>query len=165
MRKILLLGGSAQQIIAIETAKRLGYYTVLCDYLTDNPGQYHADKFYLISTTDKEAVLETAQEEKIDGVIAYASDPAALTAAYVAEKMELPGNLFESVEILCNKDRFRKFLRQNGFNAPKSFCFEKADDVKLRIKEFDFPVIIKPVDSSGSKGGSWGFSLGQFACS
>lgn len=152
MRKILLLGGSAQQIIAIETAKRLGYYTVLCDYLTDNPGQYHADKFYLISTTDKEAVLETAQEEKIDGVIAYASDPAALTAAYVAEKMELPGNLFESVEILCNKDRFRKFLRQNGFNAPKSFCFEKADDVKLRIKEFDFPVIIKPVDSSGSKG-------------
>lgn len=152
MRKILLLGGSAQQIIAIETAKRLGYYTVLCDYLTDNPGQYHADKFYLISTTDKEAVLETAQEEKVDGVIAYASDPAALTAAYVAEKMELPGNLFESVEILCNKDRFRKFLRQNGFNAPKSFCFEKADDVKLRIKEFDFPVIIKPVDSSGSKG-------------
>ena len=44
MKKILLLGGSAQQIIAIEAAKRLGYYTVLCDYLTDNPGRYLADK-------------------------------------------------------------------------------------------------------------------------
>ena len=47
MKKILLLGGSAQQVVAIETAKRLGYYTVLCDFLTDNPGQYVADKFYL----------------------------------------------------------------------------------------------------------------------
>lgn len=44
MKKILLLGGSAQQVIAIETAKKLGYYTVLCDFLTDNPGQYVADK-------------------------------------------------------------------------------------------------------------------------
>ena len=33
MKKIFLLGGSAQQVIAIKTAKRLGYYTVLCDYL------------------------------------------------------------------------------------------------------------------------------------
>ena len=40
-KKLLLLGGSAQQIVAINTAKKLGYYTVLCDYLTDNPGQYH----------------------------------------------------------------------------------------------------------------------------
>ena len=39
MKKILLLGGSAQQIVAIETAKHLGLYTVLCDYLSDNPGQ------------------------------------------------------------------------------------------------------------------------------
>ena len=68
MKKILLLGGSAQQIVAIETAKRMGYYTVLCDYLTDNPGQHYADKFYLCSTTDKEAVLQVAQEEKVDGI-------------------------------------------------------------------------------------------------
>ena len=40
MKKFYFLGGSAQQIIAIEAAKRLGYYiTVLCDYLTDNPGK------------------------------------------------------------------------------------------------------------------------------
>ena len=44
--KILLLGGSSQQVIAIDTAKKLGLYTILCDYLPDNPGQYHADKFY-----------------------------------------------------------------------------------------------------------------------
>ena len=104
MRKILLLGGSAQQVVAIETAKRLGYYTVLCDYLTDNPGQFVADKFYLVSTTDKDAVFDVAIKENVSGVLAYASDPAAPTAAYVANKLGLPGNPYDSVEILCNKD-------------------------------------------------------------
>ena len=84
MKKIMLLGGSAQQIIAIEKAKELGYFTVLCDYLPDNPGQYIADKFYQVSTTDKEAVLDVAKKENINGILSYASDPAAPTAAYVA---------------------------------------------------------------------------------
>ncbi len=152
MKKILLLGGSAQQIVAIETAKRLGFYTLLCDYLPDNPGQFAADKFYLVSTTDKEAVLKIAEQEQIDGVIAYASDPAAPTAAYVAEKLGLPGNPYESVEILCNKDKFREFLRSNEFHAPQSGGYACAEDAYADINRYMLPIIIKPVDSSGSKG-------------
>ena len=152
MKKILLLGGSAQQVIAIETAKRLGYYTVLCDFLTDNPGQYNADKFYLVSTTDKAAVHEVALKEQIDGVLAYASDPAAPTAAYIAGKMGLPGNPSEAVETLCNKDLFREFLKKNGFNTPASRGFTDRESAIESIGGFSLPVIIKPVDSSGSKG-------------
>lgn len=154
MRKILLLGGSAQQIVAIETAKRLGFYTVLCDFLIDNPGRFCADKFYLVSTTDKEAVLKVARNEMVDGILAYASDPAAPTAAYVAEKMDLPGNPYESVEILCNKDLFRRFLKEHDFCAPES---ESYSDVSKALQDivtgrFKLPVIVKPTDSSGSKG-------------
>lgn len=154
MKKILLLGGSAQQVVAIETAKRLGYYTVLCDYLTDNPGQYSADKFYLVSTTDKEAILKVAEDERIDGIVAYASDPAAPTAAYVAEKLGLPGNPYESVEILCNKDKFRKFLSENGFCTPNAKGYNDILSAILDIQKgvYKFPIIVKPVDSSGSKG-------------
>ncbi|WP_288522046.1 acetyl-CoA carboxylase biotin carboxylase subunit family protein [uncultured Holdemanella sp.] len=149
MKKILLLGGSAQQIIAIKTAKKHGFYTVLCDFLPDNPGQHEADKFYLVSTTDKEAVLEVATKENVDGILAYASDPAAPTAAYVAEKLGLPTNPYKSVETLCNKDKFRAFLKENGFNAPVSKGYSDNDvDTSL----FSLPVIVKPVDSSGSKG-------------
>jgi len=151
-KKILLLGGSAQQIIAVETAKKLGYYTVLCDYLEDNPGQYHADRFYLVSTTDKEAVLEVAQAEKVDGVVAYASDPAAITAAYVAEKMGLPGNPCRSVEILCQKDKFREFLTANGFHTPRARGYQSVEEALKGLGEFRLPVIVKPVDASGSKG-------------
>lgn len=149
MKKILLLGGSAQQIVAIETAKKLGYYTVLCDFLPNNPGQYHADKFYLVSTTDKAAVLKVAMEEKVDGVLAFASDPAAPTAAYVATEMGLPTNPYESVETLCNKDRFRTFLRANGFHTPVAGGYT---DKNVDRSDYSLPVIVKPVDSSGSKG-------------
>lgn len=154
MKKILLLGGSAQQVVAIEKAKELGYYTVLCDFLTDNPGQYVADKFYLESTTDKEKMLEIAKKEGVEGVLAYASDPAAPTAAYVAEKLGLPGSPYKSVEILCNKDKFRKFLEENGFCTPRAKGYtnieEALDDLENMC--FKFPVMSKPVDSSGSKG-------------
>lgn len=154
MKKILLLGGSQQQIVAIETAKKMGYYTVLCDFLEDNPGQYVADIFYLVSTTDKEAILEVAKKENIDGILAYASDPAAPTAAYVAEKLNLQTSPYESVEILCNKDKFRKFLKDNNFNTPNACGYSNIEDALYDINNnmFKFPIIVKPVDSSGSKG-------------
>ena len=151
MKKILLLGGSAQQVAAIKTARRLGYYTVLCDFLADNPGQYEADKFYLVSTTDKEAILKVAQEEQIDGILAYASDPAAPTAAYVAEKMGLPGVPYKVAEAFCNKNQFREFLKRNGFNVPGSVEIDVNSESSL-VEGLRLPIIIKPTDSSGSKG-------------
>jgi biotin carboxylase len=152
MKRLLLLGGSTQQIPAIECSKKQGYYTILCDYLPDNPGQYHADKFYCVSTTDKEAILEVARKEWVDGVVAYASDPAAPTAAYVAEKMGLPTNPYKSVELLTNKDKFRSFLFKHNFNTPKAKGYSSIEQAIKEIEEFRLPAIIKPVDSSGSKG-------------
>lgn len=152
-KKILLLGGSLAQTIAIKKAKELGYYTVLCDFLPDNPGQYIADSFYLISTTDKDAVLKVAQDERIDGIVAYSSDPAAPTAAYVANKMGLPGMNYDIVRSFCEKHLFRKFLIENKFNVPLSIEIKlpyKLEDIDY--SKFHFPVIVKPTDSSGSKG-------------
>lgn len=155
MRKILLLGGSAQQLVAIETAKKLGYYTVVCDYLPDNPGQYIADKFYGISTTDIEAVYDVAKSEMVDGILAYASDPAALPAAIVAERLSLPTNPAKSVEILGLKHPWRQFLREHNFACPKVYAFHPdtpIEEIKTAAKNFSFPLVVKPTDSSGSKG-------------
>lgn len=154
MRKVLLLGGSYFQIPSIKTAKEMGYYTITCDYLPDNPGHKYADEYHNVSTTDKEAVLALARELKIDGIVCYASDPAAPTAAYVAEKLGLPTSPYESVEILSNKDRFREFLAENGFHTPKAkgYAHSEFDSMMREITDFKFPVMVKPVDSSGSKG-------------
>lgn len=155
MKKILLLGGSAQQLVAINAAKDLGYNTILCDYLLDNPGQYLADKYYNVSTTDIEAVYNIAKTEQVDGILAYASDPAALPAAVVAERLGLPTNPAKSVEILGLKYPWRKFLHDNGFACPKFLTFSPTNSVgtlKEAVKSFNFPIVVKPTDSSGSKG-------------
>ncbi|WP_223701119.1 ATP-grasp domain-containing protein [Sutcliffiella deserti] len=152
MKRLLLLGGSAQQVTAIKYANKSGCYTILCDFLQDNPGQYIAHKYYCVSTTDKNAVLEIAIKEKIDAIVAYASDPAAPTAAYVSEKLGLLTNPYKSVETLAYKDKFREFLRINNFNCPRAQSFKNYLDVKEAIKDYKFPVMVKPVDSSGSKG-------------
>lgn len=152
MKKLLMLGGSLYQTFAIKEAKRLGYYVITADYLPNNPGHKFADEYHNVSTIDKEAVLALAQELKIDGIVAYASDPAAPTAAYVAEKMGLPTSPYRSVEILSNKDLFRAYLQEHGFNCPKAMGFTKYEDALEHIDEFTLPVMVKPVDSSGSKG-------------
>lgn len=162
MKKILFLGGSKQQIPVIEYAKSKGYFTILCDYLKDNPGQYVSDKFYCVSTTDKDKILKVAKENKIDGIVAYASDPAAPTAAYVGNIIGIPSNPYQSVEILSKKNLFRKFLKENGFNCPVAMSFSNYENAKESLGLFRFPIMIKPIDSSGSKGVNRIECIGEF---
>ena len=114
-----MLGGSLAQVPSIKKAKEMGLYVITCDYLPGNPGHRFADEYYNVSTTDKEQVLELAKTLDLDGVVCYASDPAAPTAAYVAEALGLPTSPYRSVDILCNKYKFRKFLKEHGFCTPK----------------------------------------------
>lgn len=152
MKKILFLGGAPSQIPPIKYALEEGHYVITLDFLPDNPGHKFAHKYYNISTTDIETVLDVAQAEKIHGIVAYASDPAAPTAAYVAEKMGLPGNPYNSVKILARKDLFREFLARNDFNVPRSSAFYDVAAARRWLDEIGVPAFVKPVDSSGSKG-------------
>lgn len=147
-----MLGGSLYQTYAIKEAARLGYYVISCDYLPDNPGHKFSHEYYNVSTTDKEAVLRLAMDLKVDGIVAYASDPAAPTAAYVCEKMGLPTSPYKSVEILSRKDLFRAFLAKNGFNVPYAKSYKTFEEAWKERGDFKLPVMVKPVDSSGSKG-------------
>lgn len=151
-KRILFLGGSKFQIPPIKYAKEQGYYVITCDYLPENPGHKFSDEYHNVSTTDKDAVLHLAESLNVDGIVAYASDPAAPTQAYVANKLNLPSNPYESVEILTRKDLFRDFLDKHNFLVPKSKSFYKIAEASDWIDEVNLPLIVKPVDSSGSKG-------------
>lgn len=151
-KRILLLGGSYFQIPSIEMVKRLGHYAITCDYRPDNPGHALADEYHNISTTDREGVLALARKLDIDAIVCYLSDPSAPTAAYVAEKMGLPGQPLEAVETLTHKDRFRAFLATHGFRTPRAFGARSLEEARERLDELQFPVMVKPTDSCGSKG-------------
>lgn len=152
-KKLLLLGGSRYILPVIEAAKKLGIYTITCDYLPDNIAHKYSDEYCNVSIVDKEAVLSKAKELEVDGVMSFACDPGVVTAAYVAEKMGLPhSGSYESVSILQNKGRFRKFLAENGFNVPVAKGYKKIEDALADVDVFNWPVIVKPTDSAGSKG-------------
>ena len=153
MKKLMILGGARYILPVIEKAHEMGVYVITCDYLPDNIAHKYSDEYLNISIVDKEAVLAGAQKAKIDGIMSFACDPGVVTAAYVAEKMGLPfAGSYESVSILQNKDKFRAFLEKNGFTVPASGGYRTLGEALADLDKFTFPVIVKPVDSAGSKG-------------
>lgn len=153
MKKLLLLGGLRYLVPVIKAAQKMGHYVITCDYIPDNIAHKYSDEYHNVSIIDKEAVLELAKSLKIDGVMSFAVDPGVTTAAYVNEKMNLSSaGPYESVQILQNKGLFRKFLEGNNFNVPKSKSYSDINEAIQDIDYFDLPVMVKPVDSAGSKG-------------
>ena len=67
MKKLLFLGGSDIQVPGIKFIKSLGYYVITCDYLPENPGHKISDKYYNVSTTDLDGILEIAKKESEKG--------------------------------------------------------------------------------------------------
>ncbi len=159
-KKLLLLGGIRYLLPVIEAAHKLGVYVITADYLPDNIAHKHSDEYVNVSIIDRDAVLKVAQEKQIDGIMSFGCDPGVVTAAYVADKMGLPFQCsYEAACILQDKGRFRKFLTEHGFNCPKSRRYaSKADaiaDASQWVEDKTapaYPVMVKPVDSAGSKG-------------
>lgn len=153
MKKLMLLGGMRYLVPVIEAAHKLGVYVITCDYLPNNIAHKYSDEYCNVSILEKDKVLEKARELKIDGILSFACDPGVVTAAYVAEKMELPSSgPYESIEILQNKGKFRKFLTDNNFNVPVAKQYTDIETALNDTEMFNWPVIVKPTDSAGSKG-------------
>ena len=150
---LMLLGGIRYLLPVIKAAHEQGYYVITADYLPDNIAHKYSDEYCNVSIIDKDAVLEAAKKLKIDGVMSFACDPGVVTAAYVAEKMGLPScGPYESVCILQNKGLFRKFLTDNGFTVPVAKGYTDVEEAIKDADIFNWPVIVKPTDSAGSKG-------------
>lgn len=153
MKKLMLLGGIRYLLPVIEEAHKLGIYVITADYLPGNIAHKYSDEYVNVSIIDKVAVLKVAQEKQIDGIMSFGVDPGVVAAAYVQEQMNLPAfGPYKSVEILQNKDKFRRFLADNGFNVPWAFSFDSAEKAMASADKFSYPLIVKPTDSAGSKG-------------
>lgn len=152
-KKLMLLGGLRYLLPVIEEAHKLGVYVITADYLPDNIAHKYSDEYCNVSIIDKDAVLEKAQELKIDGILSHAVDPGVVSCAYVAEKMGLPFQCsYNAACILQDKHLFRQFLSEHGFNCPNAKGYNNVEDALKDVDYFNWPVIVKPVDSAGSKG-------------
>ena len=161
-KRLMLLGGIRYLLPVIRSAHEQGYYVITADYLPGNIAHKFSDEYVNVSIVDKEAVLRVALEKKIDGILSFGVDPGVVSAAYVQEIMGLPAfGPYHSVEILQNKDKFRAFLTEHGFNVPKAKGYSSVEAAMADVAEWKYPVIVKPTDSAGSKGVTRVDDLGQ----
>ena len=152
-KKLMLLGGLRYLLPVIEEAHNLGAYVITADYLPDNIAHKYSDEYCNVSIINKDDVLAKAKELEIDGILSHAVDPGVVSAAYVAEQMGLPFQTsYKAACILQDKSLFRQFLKENGFNCPQAKGYSNAEDALKDVDYFNWPVIVKPVDSAGSKG-------------
>ena len=136
MKKLMLLGGLGYLIPVIDAAHREGYHVITCDYIPDNIAHRYSDEYHNVSIVEKDKVLGLARTLDIDGIMSFAVDPGVVTAAYVQEKMGLPGNPYDSVCILQDKSRFRKFLKDNDVSILFSPGTDRQDPFHCRFQGF-----------------------------
>jgi biotin carboxylase len=151
-KKIAIIGASYLQLPLVLKAKEMGWETICFAWMDGAVARTVADKFYPISVTEKEKILEVCRTERIDAVATIASDVAVPIVAHLASNLNLIGNTPESAYISTNKYAMRKALSASDVNCPKFLKICALDNLPEKTAVLRFPLIVKPCDRSGSAG-------------
>ena len=125
----MVLGAGRGQLPIINICKEHGCEVLVVSPKGNYPGFDYADGCHLHNVKDKEAVLDVARRERIDAVLTDQLDAGVLTAAYIAERLGLPGIGYETALRFTNKYIMRKSAEMLGFNVPKFFSVSTIDQV------------------------------------
>ena len=152
-KKILIVGAGFLQSFVIKKAKAMGYETLAVDADPNAVGFQFADKHKVINIVEEEACLAYAKKENIDGVLTAATDYGVLTAAYIADQMNLCGLDYEVAKLIKNKYKVRKCLFEAKVDdTEQAYEVDENTDIESLCEKLSFPVMVKPCDGSGSRG-------------
>jgi biotin carboxylase len=151
-KQIMVLGAGPFQLPGIQKAVDLGYHVTTVDYLPDNIGHTVSHRYLNASTTDMEHILTAAQLFGVDGICTFSSDVAIPAVGYVCDKLNLPGVSYEAAQAMSSKHLFREFLRTSDLAHPAFVAGHQIEDITSGLDSLRFPVVVKPVDTSGSRG-------------
>ena len=146
-KRLLILGAGEMQVPVIRKANDMGLHTIVADMDANAPGMGYASEPVLVSTMDKEGVLECAKRHSVDGILTT-SDAPVNVVSYVGEQLGLPSMSTEVAKICTNKYLQREMFAANGIDVPFFMLCDKDTDLGTLQ---DYPYIVKPVDSSASR--------------
>lgn len=153
MKKALLLCASHNDLGLIWSLRKLGFYVLATGNVPGLIGETYVDEYIQADYSDKELILGIAEREKVDVICHCCNDFGVYTAAYVAEKLGLPGyDSYGTTLTLNNKDRFKQFAAANGIMTPRAEMFTDRQAARGYIKGAAYPLIVKPVDCSAGNG-------------
>lgn len=151
MAKIAVLGANYQYLTFYRQAVDVGGHEIIAfgrkedDHIA---ADRYASKFYPISFTEKEKILEVCKNEGVEGVTSFLIESALPYVYYIMRGLGLPCNSPECERLTANKYTMREQLRKEGVSIPQ---YEIVRSPKDHI-DIPLPVIIKPCDSGGSRG-------------
>ncbi|HCI73790.1 MAG TPA: carboxylate--amine ligase [Lachnospiraceae bacterium] len=152
MKKLMIMGAGTYQVPLIKTAKEMGIYTIAVSIPGNYPGFAYADEVLHINTVDSEAVLEAAREREIDGICTAGTDVAVMTIGRVNDALGLSGISYEAARLACDKVLMKKCYEDNGVRTAKYRKVYFNENLNRKIEGLEYPLIVKIVDSSGSRG-------------
>ena len=155
MKKLLMLGGGFLQNFVIKKAREMGYYVYCLDADPNAVGFESANESAVINIIAPEACLKFAKEKNVNGVLTAATDFSVLTMSYIAQEMRLPGINYASAQLIKNKAKVCKCLFDaHADDTGYSFEITSLEEAREVLPKIKFPIMMKPVDGSGSRGAS-----------
>lgn len=148
----MILGAGVYQVPLIRKAKAMGHKTLVVSPKGNYPGLDIADIIIDCDTRDKEAVLSAATRFCIDGIVTTGTDVAVPTIGYVVDQLNLHGTGFESSLKSMDKSRMKECFLENNIRTAEYRVVQSLNELKSAAIEMGYPLMVKAVDSSGSRG-------------
>ncbi len=152
MRKLLILGAGIYQVPLIKKARKMGLYTIVASYAGNYPGLKLADEVWEVDTTDYETLIDLSRKAGIHGVCTSGTDVAIISLGMICEQLHLCGVSSDCARTVTDKALMKEAFLKSGVSTPESyraFSFPEACEL---FEKLGAPVIVKAVDSSGSRG-------------
>ncbi len=151
-KRLAIIGASNMQLPLVLKAREMNLETLVFAWPQGAVAAEAADRFFPLSTLDKEGILEVCRREEIDGITTIASDIAVPTVSFVAEALKLTANSCRSAHLSTHKFAMRQALEAGGVNCPRYALLRSPDDIAAATASMRYPLIVKPCDRSGSIG-------------
>ena len=146
-KRLLILGGNNMSKEIVRKARSMGVYTIVTDwYDTErSPVKLIADAYWNESIENYDKLSELIKENKVDGVLTGFTDSYLLPYQRICEMNNLPCyGTKEQFDVFTSKDKYKALCRQYNVPTIKEYSID-SDNIS-------FPVLVKPVDGSGSRG-------------
>ncbi|GAB5418345.1 MAG: ATP-grasp domain-containing protein [Crocinitomicaceae bacterium] len=145
-KTLLIFGGGFLQLSLIERCQVQGYKSVVIDPFDGAPGKNLADHFEVIGGQDFEGTCAMVEKYQIDGILTSATDKPLVMMARIATHFQLPFFSVQTAKICTDKQQMKATFLANKIPCAHGYLIEKPKDIEK------YPVIIKPLDNSGSRG-------------
>lgn len=152
MKKLMIMGAGIYQVPLIKKAKEMGIHTIAVSIPGNYPGFAVADEVCHINTVDYESVLKVAREMQVDGIVTAGTDVAVITIGKVCDELGLKGLSFEAAKIASDKMLMKECYEAFGVRTARYRKVYFDENLEEAIKDLEYPLIFKAVDSSGSRG-------------